>query len=135
MDPYEFTGVHFFASYCGCQVNLSDVEKLRNVIKFAVEASNATILGQLEHIFDSTDVVPENGYTSVFILSESHASIHTYPKKGSCFVDLFTCGEKCSYIPFDKELRNYLRPLSVSYQVIKRDNGIKVVEQTIQSKN
>ena len=46
----------------------------------------------------------------VLLLSESHASIHTYPEYNSCFVDLFTCGQKCSAEKFDMYLREYLKP-------------------------
>jgi S-adenosylmethionine decarboxylase proenzyme len=32
------------------------------------------------------------GVTVVALLSESHASLHTYPELGSVFLDEFTCG-------------------------------------------
>jgi len=127
METYEFTGIHFLASYSGCRTNLSNVEQLKIELKRAVESSGATILGQIDHIFESQCFPPENGYTSVFVLSESHASIHTYPDKHACFVDLFTCGDKCSYVPFDSILKNYLQPSAVSYQVIKRDADVKIM--------
>jgi S-adenosylmethionine/arginine decarboxylase-like enzyme len=62
--------------------------------------------------------------TMVFLLSESHASIHTYPEHGACFVDLFTCGNKCSGEKFDQALREYLKPAHVTARVLIRDEGI-----------
>jgi S-adenosylmethionine decarboxylase len=38
--------------------------------------------------------VPEDhGVTGVVVLAESHCSIHTFPEKGYCFVDIFSCKE------------------------------------------
>lgn len=32
------------------------------------------------------------GFTCVFMLAESHLSIHTWPEKGTAACDIFTCG-------------------------------------------
>lgn len=129
MDTYQFTGTHFLASYCGCDVDkLTNIDDLRLILNVSVLASGATILGNMDHVFKSNCDPPIDGYTSVFILSESHASIHTYPENGACFIDLFTCGNHCSYEPFDKHLRDYLHPKSVNYQVIKRDSGVQLID-------
>ena len=34
------------------------------------------------------------GVTVLALLSESHASIHSYPERGSVFIDVFTCGKR-----------------------------------------
>ncbi len=31
------------------------------------------------------------GYTYAYVLSESHMTIHTYPEKNSCYIDIFCC--------------------------------------------
>ena len=41
-----------------------------------------------EHRFDAGG----EGFTGVYILSESHAVIHTYPEHGYLAFDLFSCG-------------------------------------------
>jgi S-adenosylmethionine decarboxylase len=130
MDSYEFVGTHFLANYSQCNDNLSNIGLLKQAMCHAVQESQATILGSIDHVFTSDEHPSQDGYTGVFILSESHASIHTYPEKDSCFVDLFTCGTKCSYIPFDQHLRTFLQPHNVSYQVIKRDTGVKILDQS-----
>jgi hypothetical protein len=33
------------------------------------------------------------GYTYVFLLSESHMSVHTYPEYGSFYLDIFCCNK------------------------------------------
>ena len=127
MTTYEFVGVHFLASYVGCQNNLTDIESLRTAMTEAVNASGATILGMNEHIFKSNLVPPLDGYTAVYVLSESHASIHTYPENESCFVDLFTCGENCSYERFNEILQKYLQPKKINSQVIRRDATVNLL--------
>lgn len=126
MNTYQFVGVHFCASYSGCKTKMTNLDELKIAMKLAVEASGATILGQIDHVFGNDPT--SHGYTSAFILSESHATIHTYPEHGACFVDLFTCGDHCSHERFDKALREYLQPTDISYQVLRRDSGIKILE-------
>jgi S-adenosylmethionine decarboxylase proenzyme len=119
-SPYQFRGVHFLVSYCECDPEaLTDLENLVAAMNHAVERSGATILDTCSWVF------PPHGLTMVFLLSESHASIHTYPEHGSCFVDLFTCGESCSAEKFDAEIRAYLKPKVVNQRTLIRNEGIQ----------
>lgn len=118
--PYQFRGVHFIASYCDCDMDaLTELGRLADAMKLAVEQSGATILE-----ISSWEFLP-NGLTMVFLLSESHASLHTYPEHSSCFVDLFTCGEKCSAEKFDAALREYLKPKTVNLRTLIRNQEIQ----------
>lgn len=118
---YAFRGSHFVASYSDCDSHaLNDIHNLKKAMEAAVISSGATILNMTDYQFDP------NGYTSAYILSESHATIHTYPEHNSCFVDLFTCGDHCSHENFDATLRQYLRAKTVKYQVINRATDMKL---------
>jgi S-adenosylmethionine decarboxylase len=104
-EAYDFVGRHFLASYVGCDPDrLRDLAGLKAAFERAVAASGATLLSSSDYVY-----LPD-GYTLVCLLSESHASIHTYPEHNACFVDLFTCGLRCRPEPFDAALRDYLRP-------------------------
>ena len=104
-EAYDFVGRHFLASYLGCDPQrLGDRAGLKAAFERAVAASGATLMGSSDHVY------PPYGYTLLCLLSESHASIHTYPEHNACFVDLFTCGLRCRPEPFDAVLRDYLRP-------------------------
>ncbi len=114
-EQYLFTGTHFVASYTECNEDaLSNIENLHAAMEKAAKESGATILQSIHHVF------PPDGFTMVILLSESHASIHTYPEHQSCFIDLFTCGNKCSHEAFDASLRSYLKPKNVSSEVLIR---------------
>ena len=115
---HEFFGRHLLASYTDCDPRaLRDLGSLRVTVDRAVRASGATRLSSVEHVF------PPHGLTMVVLLSESHASIHTYPEHNACFVDLFTCGRSCSAEQFDRVLRGYLRPGGVDCQVVVREQA------------
>lgn len=116
---YQFKGQHFLASYCDCDHRaLTDVKALEQAMLKAAAKSGATVLKSASWEF------PENGFTMVILLSESHASIHTYPEFNACFVDLFTCGDNCSSEYFDQALQSYLKPKSVNGRTLIRTSEI-----------
>lgn len=116
---FQFAGRHFIASYLDCsEAALSDNKGIRQAMLQAIAACGATLLGQSDYEFKPS------GITMVALLSESHASIHTYPEHRACFVDLFTCGHRCSAEAFDAVLRKYLCPGQVDSRILLRDQSI-----------
>ncbi|MBS0655986.1 MAG: adenosylmethionine decarboxylase [Verrucomicrobia bacterium] len=114
-EEYQFYGRHFIASYYDCDhAALTDLKQLEDAMNRAVAVCGAQNLKSSKYIFEP------DALTMVILLSESHASIHTYPEKNACFVDLFTCGTNCSSEAFDKVLRDYLKPQKVSADLIER---------------
>jgi S-adenosylmethionine decarboxylase len=119
-EEHLFTGKHFLASYLDCDATaLSNVDGLLFAMEQAIRATGANILNRTIHVFDTS------GCTAVYLLSESHASIHTYPEFGSCFVDLFTCGDNYFSRPFDQRLREYLQPKTVNARQFLRHTSIE----------
>jgi S-adenosylmethionine decarboxylase proenzyme len=55
-------------------------------MRAALTSIDTTIIDETVHRF-----APE-GVTALFLLAESHASLHTYPAQGAAFFDIFTCG-------------------------------------------
>lgn len=116
-QAHEFTGHHLVASYMECDYDsLTDLKSLETAMEEAVKASGAKILSSVKHVF------PPDGLTMVFLLSESHASIHTYPEYKACFVDLFTCGHTCDASKFDAVLSAYLQPKQTNKQLLLRNS-------------
>lgn len=117
-DDFEFVGRHLLASYVGCEAAaLADETGLLAAMKAAVKASGATLISSVQHSFTPS------GMTAVMLLSESHASIHTYPEHGACFVDLFTCGRQCSAECFDAVMCKHLRPRRVERRILVRQGA------------
>lgn len=116
MTEFKFSGSHYIASLKDCQT----IENLENnnivsLFRDAIQKSGATILNYNEHIFEN------GGITFVFLLSESHCSVHTYPEHKSLFVDLFTCGDNINNKTFHSTIVEALKPRDVSAKVITRD--------------
>ena len=117
-DEFEFVGRHLLASYVGCDAQaLADETGLLAAMKAAVKASGATLISSVQHSFTPS------GMTAVMLLSESHASIHTYPEHQACFVDLFTCGRNCSAERFDMVMCKYLKPARACRQIVMRQGA------------
>src|ERR1051326_4355923 len=83
---FEFYGRHLLLDFSGCRIDLNDLERIKTDMLKAVAAVGATVVSALEHRF-----APQ-GVSVLLMLSESHASVHTYPEHDSCFLDIFTCG-------------------------------------------
>jgi S-adenosylmethionine decarboxylase len=60
---------------------------IKGICKELCSLHDFTILGEVEHFFH-----PE-GYSFLFLLSESHLSVHTFPEKKYLSFDLYTCRE------------------------------------------
>jgi S-adenosylmethionine decarboxylase len=85
---YEAAGRHVTVDgRCADPALLNDASALLGVMTDAVTAAGATVLGELAHAFSP------QGVTALLLLSESHASIHTYPEIGAYMADIFTCGD------------------------------------------
>jgi len=56
--------------------------------------------------FKVEDVIEKHfkpqGYTALFLLSESHFAIHTFPEHKKTYIELSSCVKK----PFDKFIKN-----------------------------
>ncbi len=114
-ESYDFYGRHYLASFYECDKDaMSDIVKVKGVFEHAAKVSGATILDASDFVFDG------NGYTLVLLLSESHASIHTYPEYGACFVDFFTCGTDTDARLFEEEISKYLKPKNVKSELKER---------------
>lgn len=66
---------------------LDDVQFLKYVLDEICNYYNLTIVSKSEKKFSP------HGATLVYLLSESHLSIHTWPEHGKCCIDMFTCGD------------------------------------------
>ncbi len=84
-----FTGQHVLAEFAGIEASLLDDELfLRRTLEHVLDQAGATVCEVSSKQFEP------QGVTVLALLSESHASIHTYPEIGALFVDVFTCGDR-----------------------------------------
>ena len=63
----------------------------------------------------------DGAFTSLYLLSESHISFHTWPENKYIAIDAFTCGT-CDVNNLIKEIIFYLNPEKVNKIKIERGN-------------
>ena len=68
---------------------LKTVEMIRPFMDRVVEELNLNVVGECSHQFEKNDL--PHGATMIYLLSESHLSIHTFVDDGKITLDLFTC--------------------------------------------
>lgn len=77
---------------------LNNHTNLKHILKQICQLHDFQILGEVEYAF-----TPQ-GYTILFLLSESHLSIHTFPEKNHISFDMYTCRQ---YQNNDEYIRIY----------------------------
>ncbi|WP_392339880.1 S-adenosylmethionine decarboxylase family protein [Moritella marina] len=66
-------------------LNCCDSEALKGVISVGLEQAGFSVLNFVEHYFQP------QGYTSLWLLAESHAAVHTFPEEDKAYVELSSC--------------------------------------------
>lgn len=66
----------------------TDPTKLKHIFENMLLESGFDILNHVEHFFKPY------GYTSVWLLSESHLAIHTFPERNRTYIELSSCNEE-----------------------------------------
>jgi S-adenosylmethionine decarboxylase len=114
---HEFKGKHLISDISGISKDIiNDTDYIIKYLKEGILKSNSTIVGYSEKHFDEN-----NGFTCVFLLAESHVSVHTYPENNSLFFDAFTCGDINPQIILNHFIKS-LGKIKEKTQLIKRGN-------------
>ena len=117
-----FTGQHVLAELEGVDPELLDDEQfLRDTMRDALSESRATVCQMIAERFEP------QGVTVLALLSESHASMHTYPEDGSIFIDVFTCGNTAQPEQAVELIAQALKPSAVNTQTVQRGRDFAAV--------
>lgn len=118
-----FAGKHMLAELTGMSREvLDDEHRLRRTLRSALARANASVLSVVSKRFEP------QGVTVVALLSESHASVHTYPEFGAMFVDVFTCGDKADPMVAIEYLVDALKATSARTDLITRGHAVELSE-------
>ncbi|MGQ0840144.1 adenosylmethionine decarboxylase [Actinokineospora sp.] len=122
-DVGYFAGRHVLAEFDGVDpLLLDDPAVLRATLEDSLRRAGATICDVVSKRFEP------QGVTVLALLSESHASIHTYPEIGSMFVDIFTCGETADPELAAALLRDSLGALDARITTVHRGHPVPAAE-------
>lgn len=101
-------GKHLILELSNCPAYILDsLEHLDPILSSGITLCGASILNKASHKFQPS------GLSMLFLLSESHLSIHTWPEKGYASADMYTCGN-CDPSVICDHLRTQLKQ---QYQV------------------
>ncbi|RMF55817.1 adenosylmethionine decarboxylase, partial [Candidatus Woesearchaeota archaeon] len=111
-------GSHLLLDCFGCE-NIGSAEAIKKVLAEIPRNLGMHIISEPVVIKSKTEKKSEQGLTGFVILEESHISIHTYPAKDYCAIDVFVCKE------FDidkavKLLKDAFKFRNVTKQVLHR---------------
>jgi S-adenosylmethionine decarboxylase len=101
---------------CEALASLSP-ESLVTAFVAAIERAGATVVKTSSHAF------PGAGVTSVLILRESHAVLHTWPETRTVNMDIFSCSTRLKSLTAIDELSKSLGARHVAVQQIPRADG------------
>jgi S-adenosylmethionine decarboxylase len=84
---YESSGKHMICDFKGIKNNnlLNNMYQLNYVLKQICIDNEFQILNEIQYKFEPI------GCSILFLLSESHLSIHTFPEKNHMSFDIYTC--------------------------------------------
>jgi S-adenosylmethionine decarboxylase len=115
LSDFDFRGTHVIADIVGIHpVTIRDNHTILRGMDAGLAHCGATLCGLQVKPFEPA------GLTVVYMLSESHASVHTYPERNALFFDAFTCGSTCDPEAFLDALVATLGPCEVRRQVLRR---------------
>lgn len=85
-DLHKNLGVHILLDLYECPAEIiTSAAKITEIGREVVSYANLKSLKDISHQFEP------QGATALFLLSESHLSIHTWPEKGIVACDVFCC--------------------------------------------
>jgi S-adenosylmethionine decarboxylase len=109
-------GIHIIAEFRGVNPErISRVEELRVVLDRVVAKSGLHVVSSSFHQFEP------KGVSAVYLLSESHLSIHTWPEHCYMALDIFTCGNDGPALRAFQLLIDEFQPKSVKKRIIRRE--------------
>lgn len=111
------SGKHLIVDIPNIDIEIN-LEAMITFMDFVVDSLNLTVLNSMSHIFDDDG----KAFTILYLLSESHMSLHSFPEKNYIAFDLYSCRQyrdNSIYEQFVRIMNSYFRTV-VSYKIIDR---------------
>ena len=116
---FAFCGFHVVADfYLTDLIVIVDTKLITDALRQGAIKAGATICDVALKSF------PSGGITAIALLSESHASVHTYPEHAAAFVDAFTCGASCNPQRLIEHMLEVLKPRACRISTVGRGDGV-----------
>jgi len=109
-------GTEWLVDARGCSAEaLRDLGRVRSLLELVLERLELRVVGDgVWHAFPG-----HGGVTGIYLLTESHLSIHTYPEHGLATLNLYCCRPR-QIFPWRDELVRALGATEVEVRAIPR---------------
>lgn len=98
-----------FDAVCERDFTEKDIDAIKNIIE-----KNLTVIKKVEHKFSP------QGETIVFILSESHFTIHTYPENKYLSMDIYVCNLETNLEAIVQEIKQVIPFEKIDCKILQR---------------
>jgi len=125
-------GIHIIADLYGVENNIfkkvsqANYYLFNNYIESILQKNNMNLLNSTIHHFNTLKDLSDNNvgaFTALYLLSESHLSLHSWPEKNYIAIDAFTCGT-CDTEQLIKDIILFFNPQSTKCQKINRGDQL-----------
>tara|TARA_A100001391_G_scaffold204897_1_gene202353 strand:- start:1075 stop:1539 length:465 start_codon:yes stop_codon:yes gene_type:complete len=115
-NPIVSVGTQWVIDASGCELEkLQSVELIAAFCQRVIDSLGLHVIGTpASHRFDAP-----HGVTMLYLLSESHLAVHTYPEHGLATFNFVCCREHAEW-PWERELQIALGARTVFIRVLRR---------------
>ena len=120
-NEYESSGKHMICDFKGIKNSnlLNDIKQLNLLLKQICSDNDFQILNEVQHKFEPI------GCSILFLLSESHLSIHTFPEKNHMSFDIYTCRQYDDNVVYNQIYQYLINILDAS----SINSSIKIIDR------
>ena len=112
-------GTEILVDASGCDPKaLRDLERVRALLEIVLRRCELRVVGEGHwHAFGG-----EGGVTGLYLLTESHLAVHTYPEHGTATLNLYCCRaeSRARSFPWEAELARALAAPGFDVRVVVR---------------
>lgn len=109
-------GTEWLVDAHGCRAEtLRDLAAVRALLETILVRLELRVVGDgMWHAFGG-----EGGVTGLYLLTESHLAVHTYPETGTATINLYCCRARSPF-PWEEELARALGATRVTVRSVRR---------------
>jgi len=109
-NEYKSSGKHMICDFKGIKNEelLNNIDKLKYVLKQICIDNDFQILNDMQYKFEPI------GCSIIFLLSESHLYIHTFPEKNHMSFDIYTCRQYKDNVVYNSIFQYLINVLDAS---------------------
>ena len=108
-------------------INTTTYYIFNEFIEHILDTANVHLLSKNIHFFELNHENKKisGAFTALYLLSESHLSIHTWPEKNYIAIDIFTCGN-CNINYIAERFIDYFEPKNKKVTLLERGKNLNI---------